>query len=109
MSCEEEQRTLKAAFPEMQAYLDTETDRSESLQRFVDKVRRLTELKELTPELIHEFVDKIVVYASRYVDGKRMQLLDIYYSGGVLHELSPEEMEEAFQRHIAERSEVKTA
>jgi len=35
-------------------------------------------------------VDKIVVYAPRYLDGKWVQLLDIYYSGvGILHELTP--------------------
>ena len=51
-----------------------------------------------------------MVYAPRYLDGKRVQLLDIYYSGvGILHELTPEEMEEAFQHHLAERSKEKTA
>ena len=110
LSYEEEQKTLKAAVPEMQAYLETETDKTESLQRFIQKVKQITELKALTPELIHEFVDKIVVYAPRYLDGKRVQLLDIYYSGvGILHELTPEEMEEAFQHHLAERNKEKTA
>lgn len=56
----------------------------------------------MTPELIHEFVDKIVVYAPKTIDGKRVQLLDIYYSGvGILNELTPEEMEEAFQQHLS--------
>ena len=110
LSYEEEQKTLKAAVPEMQAYLETETDKTESLQRFIQKVKQITELKTLTPELIHEFVDRIVVYAPRYLDGKRVQLLDIYYSGvGILHELTPEEMEEAFQQHLAERNKEKTA
>ena len=110
LSYEEEQKTLKAAIPEMQAYLETETDKAESLQRFIQKVKQITELKALTPELIHEFVDKIVVYAPRYLDGKRVQLLDIYDSGvGILHELTPEEMEEAFQRHLTERNKEKTA
>ena len=45
-----------------------------------------------------------------YLDGKRVQLLDIYYSGvGILHELTPEEMEEAFQQHLTERNKEKTA
>ena len=35
----------------------------------------------LTPELIHEFVEKIVVYAPKYLDGKRIQIVDIHYSG----------------------------
>ena len=110
LSYEEEQKALKAAVPEMQAYLETETDKTESLQRFIQKVKQITELKALTPELIHEFVDKIVVYAPRYLDGKRVQLLDIYYSGvGILHELTPEEMEETFQHHLAERNKEKTA
>lgn len=110
LSYEEEQKALKAAIPEMQAYLETETDKTESLQRFIQKVKQITELKALTPELIHEFVDKIVVYAPRYLDGKRVQLLDIYYSGvGILHELNPEEMEEAFQQHLAQRNKEKTA
>ena len=110
LSYEEEQKKLKAAVPEMQAYLENETDKTESLQRFIQKVKQITELKALTPELIHEFVDRIVVYAPRYLDGKRVQLLDIYYSGvGILHELTPEEMEEAFQQHLTERNKEKTA
>lgn len=110
LSYEAEQKTLKAAVPEMQAYLEAETDKTESLQQFIQKVKQITELKALTPELIHEFVDRIVVYAPRYLDGKRVQLLDIYYSGvGILHELTPEEMEEAFQHHLAERNKEKTA
>jgi len=109
MSYEEEQRELKSALPDMENYLETETDKTESLQRFIDKVKRITEIKELTAELVHEFIDKIVVHAPRYLDGKRVQLIDIYYNGvGILRELTPEEMEEAFQKHMAERK-VKTA
>ncbi len=109
MSYEEEQRELKTALPDMETYLETETDKTESLQRFIEKVKRITEIKELTSELVHEFIDKIVVHAPRYLDGKRVQLIDIYYNGvGILRELSPEEMEEAFQNHMAERK-AKTA
>jgi len=42
-------------------------------------------------------------------NGKRVRLIDIYYNGvGILRELTPEEMEEAFQNHMAERK-AKTA
>ncbi len=112
MSYEEEQQRLKADIPEMESYLETETDKTESLQKFIDKVKKITELKELTSELIHEFIDRIIVYAPRYLDGKRVQLMDIYYNGvGILRELSPEEMENAFQEHLEERerSKAKTA
>ena len=44
-----------------------------------------------------------------YLDGKRVQLTDIYYSGvGILLKLTPKEMEEAFQKHLAKQKE-KTA
>ena len=46
MSYEEEQQKLKADIPEMQSYLETETDKTESLQKFIDKVKQITELKE---------------------------------------------------------------
>lgn len=91
MSYEEEQRELKTALPDMENYLETETDKTENLQRFIDKVKRITEIKELTAELVHEFIDKIVVHAPRYLDGKRVQLIDIYCNGvGILRELTPE-------------------
>ena len=63
-------------------------------------------------KLIHEFIDKIIVYAPRYLDGKRVQLMDIHYNGVcILRERSPEVMEEVFQEHLAERerSKAKTA
>lgn len=48
------------------------------------------------------------MYAPRYFDGKRVQLTDIHYNGvGILRELSPEEMEEAFQEHLEERERTK--
>ncbi len=109
LSYEEEQQELKSALPKMQKNLETEMDKTESLQKFIDKIKRITQIKELTPELVHEFINKIVVHAPKYLDGKRVQLIDIYYSGvGILQELTPEEMEETFQKHLAKQKE-KTA
>lgn len=109
---EAEQRELKTVVPELEAYLESETDRTENLHRFVEKVKRITEPKELSAEMVHEFIERIVVYAPKQFEGKRVQLMDIYYNGvGILRELSPEEMEEAFQEHLAERerTNAKTA
>jgi len=67
----------------------SQTDKTESLQKFIDKARKITELKELTPELIHKFIDRTIVYAPRYLNGKCVQLMDIYYNGvGTLRERS---------------------
>ena len=36
--------------------------------------------------------------------------MDIYYSGvGILHEVTPGEMEEVFQQYLTERNKEKTA
>ena len=63
ISYEEEQQELKNALPQMQKNLKTEMDKTESLQESIDKVKRITQIKELTPELVHEFINKIVVHA----------------------------------------------
>ena len=64
----------------------------------------ITRLDALTPELVHEFIEKIVVFAPKTKDGKRYQEVEIHYNGvGVIRQLSPEEMEEAFQEHIKKK------
>lgn len=109
---ETEQKELKEKLPEMESYLEAETDKTVNLQKFVQKVKAITEPTELTGELVHEFIDKIVVSAARYLDGKRYQIIDIYYNGvGIIKPLNPEDMEAGFQRHMAEmqQKQKKTA
>ncbi|MDE6149094.1 MAG: DUF4368 domain-containing protein [Ruminococcus sp.] len=89
ISLENEQSRLKDSIPEMESYLENAKIQTEGLQRFIDRLKRVTQLTELTPELIHEFIERIIVYAPKYLDGKRVQLMDIYYNGvGILRELS---------------------
>ena len=78
---ETEQKKLKEKLPEMESYLEAETDKTVNLQKFIQKVKAITEPTELTGEFVHEFIDKIVVSAARYLDGKRYQIIDIYYNG----------------------------
>ena len=101
---EDEQKQLKTSIPDMEQYLETETNKSDSLQRFIDRVKCVTQLTELTPETVHEFIEKIVVSNPEYIGGKRHQSLEIYYNGvGIVREPSPEEMEELFQEHMQNR------
>ncbi|MDD3002236.1 MAG: DUF4368 domain-containing protein [Candidatus Riflebacteria bacterium] len=113
MAFEEEQQQLRTAIPEMKDYLEHETDKSDSLQLFINKVKRITHLTELTPEIVHEFIEKLVVSKPERVGGKRTQTIDIYYNGiGIVREPMPEEMEELFQEHLQNRKSkqaVKTA
>ena len=105
---EEEQQKLKSAIPEMETYLENETDKTDNLQRFIDRVKRVTQLTELTPEIVHEFIERIIVSKPEYRGGKRYQTLEIYYNGvGIVKEPTPEEMEELFQERLESRKSTK--
>jgi len=105
LSLESEQRSLKAQVPEMENEVNISAAEEEDLQRFIEKVRRVTRMTELTPELVHEFIEKIVVSKPDYRDGKRYQTIDIYYNGvGVIREPSPEEMERYFKEHMTRKA-----
>ena len=85
----------------METALNRQVSQDEGLERFVAKAKQITDLQTLTPELVHEFIEKIVVYAPKYLEGKRYQLIDVYFYGiGLIKELTPEEMEAEMQRQI---------
>ena len=76
----------------------------------MEKVRSITRPTELTPELVREFIERIEVSEARYLEGKRHQVVDIYYKGvGMIRGFSPEEMETAFQDGVERRRREKTA
>ena len=102
LSLEAEQKQLKMAIPAMEASLDATTDKAADLQRFIERARQVTRLTELTPEIVHEFIEKIIVSKPDKVDGERHQRVDIQYNTiGLWCAPSPEEMEKLFQEHLA--------
>ncbi len=107
---EAEQQELKARIPDLENYLSSETNKSDNLQKFINKVKRITRPEKLTAELVNELIDRIEVHAPRYLDGKRYQMIDIYYKGvGIINVLSPEDFEKSFQKNMAKRRQQKTA
>ena len=108
MSLENEQSELKDRIPTLENELENAKVKTEGLQRFIDKAKQVTRLEALTSELVHEFIEKIVVSVPEYKDGKRYQEVEIYYNGiGIVREPTPEEMEEYFQEHISKKSFLK--
>ena len=106
VSLENEQKQLSASIPEMEASLNTAADKAADLQRFIDRVRQMTRLTKLTPEIVHEFIEKIVVSKPEKVDGKRHQQVDICYNTiGLWYAPPPEEMEKLYQEHLAAKRE----
>lgn len=97
ISLENEQKQLKVSIPEMESSLRATTDKATDLQRFIERARHVTRLTELTPEIVHEFIEKIVVSKPEKVDGKRYQRVDIYYSTiGLWTAPAPEELEQEY-------------
>ena len=109
MAYETEQQELKSQIPELEIMLNSTTSKADDLQKFIDRAKRITRLTKLTPEIVHEFIEKIVVSTPEMVDGKRHQRVDIYYSTiGLWYAPPPEEMEKQFQEYLADQRE-KTA
>ena len=73
---------------------------------------RYTEIKELTPAIVTEFIDYIMVSKKQVIDGKTVYPIDIYYNGvGIITAPSAEEYEEMFQERLKQKraKEQKTA
>lgn len=82
---EAEQRELKEKAAALQGELDKAQEATVNAEKFMSVVRRHTSFEELTPTLLREFVEKIVIHEAEPLDGKRhgklrRQNIDIYYS-----------------------------
>ena len=82
---EAEQKELKERAARLREELSKAQEATANAEKFMNVVRRHTTIEELTPTLLREFVEKIVVHESVALDGKRRgklrrQETEIYYS-----------------------------
>ena len=78
---EQEQATLKARVTKLQAELGQAQEAAVNVEKFMAVVRKYTSFEELTPTLLREFVEKIVVHECwKDEQGTRHQDIEIYYS-----------------------------
>ena len=82
---EAEQKELKERAAGLQEELSKVQEATENAEKFMKVVRKHTSFEELTPTLLREFVEKIVIHESVALDGKRRgklrrQEIEIYYS-----------------------------
>ena len=100
VSLENEQKRLKGEILELETSLEFTVDKAVELQRFIERARQITRLTELTPEIVHEFIEKIVVSKPEKVDDKRYQRVDIHYNTiGLWVVPDPEELEREYLAH----------
>ncbi len=59
---DDEKKTLTHKIAELSTVIDTATERSTDVKRFVALVRKYTEINELTYENVHELIDRILIH-----------------------------------------------
>ena len=80
---EAEQKDLQSTAAALETELSEQEKQSVNVDHFVKMVRKHVGMKELTPELLHEMIEKIVIHAPDKSSGKRKQQVDIHYSFGI--------------------------
>ena len=69
----------EALFEELNSAIQHTEQKTANAEQFVKIVRKYTKITELTPEIMHEFIEKIVVHEPEKIDGKRTQRIEIFY------------------------------
>ena len=77
---EAEQHTLERRVAELKSTMTSEKESALGVDHFLALVRKYTDIKELTAEIIREFVEKIYVYKAERIDGRRVQRIKIVYN-----------------------------
>ena len=77
----DEQTELKASLSNDTATLSEVEQTKADVGKFVKTVKQYTEINELTPELLAEFINKVLIHQSDKSSGKRKQQIDIYFKG----------------------------
>jgi len=75
---EVEQAKLRAQSAELQVLLDEYEQDSQSASRFIALAKKYPAFDELTPQMLHEFVDKVYIHEGDRSSGERRQQIDIY-------------------------------
>lgn len=109
---EDEQKLLKKAAEQLRIDIEKQDDKTDNISVFIQKAKKFTAIKELTPAIVHEFIDYIMVSSKQVIDGKTVYPIDIYYNGvGILNVPTAEELEKMFQERRKQKrpKEQKTA
>ena len=87
---EQEQAKLITSTESLRTLVGSVEAEEVNVQSFLRIVKKYTEPTELTPLLLREFVEKIVVHAPDKSSGHRVQQIDVHYNFIGEIDLSPE-------------------
>ena len=75
---ESEQTKLEKLTAELRIELNAFDTDSVRADEFMELVKRYTDFSELTPAMLHEFIEKVIVHEADKSSGVREQRIDIY-------------------------------
>ena len=75
---------LRQIIPELSQFIEASEQKNADTAQFIGIVRKYSEIPKLTPEIMHEFIEKIVVYAPDKSSGHRTQQIDICFRFNVM-------------------------
>ena len=77
---EAEQKDLQSEIEALRMELSQEEQQSVNVKSFLSTVKKYTEIPELTSEIVHEFIDRIIVHEADKSSGKRILEIEIIYN-----------------------------
>ena len=78
---DKEQQALKLKIEQLSKEIDNTEKKETNLTQFISNVKKYTEITELTPEILNELIEKIIIHQTEKINGKQVQEIDIYYRG----------------------------
>ena len=77
---ESEQNVLISRVDELRSIMNAEKESTVDLEYFLALVRKYIDIKELTAEIIREFIEKIFIHKAEHIDGRRVQRIKIVFN-----------------------------
>lgn len=77
---EAEQAELSKVISEYSSALAEKANQTQNAKKFLNIAKKYTQITKLTPQILHEFINKIVVHAPDRSSGRRVVQIDIHYN-----------------------------
>ena len=77
---ESEQAEINKKIALLQKEINAQSRKNGTAREFLDIVKRYTRINKLTPEILREFVDRIIVHHRERIDGVDVQKVEIIYN-----------------------------
>lgn len=102
---DKKQKELKTKIEQLSKEINNTEKKTTDLTQFISNVKKYTEITELTPEILNELIEKILVHQAKKINGKKVQEIDIYYRGvGIISfPVSLEDMKMVIEKMLNER------